>query len=107
MKKSGIAAFAGMTESGASLLNHRRGLDLDLGGAFDEALHLDQRLRWIMGAHDLLPRAADLVAGVHIFVAVGDEAGHANDMLRPGAVLGEDCERVAERPRELAVERIF
>ncbi len=28
-------------------------------------------------------------------------------MLRPGAVLGEDLQRVAERLRELAVERIF
>ena len=39
--------------------------------------------------------------------AVGDVAGHAHDMLGPGAVLGEDRERVAQRLRELAVERIF
>src|SRR6185295_19811074 len=53
------------------------------------------------------PSGADLVARVHIFVAVDDVAGHPHDMLGAGAVLGEDRQRVAERPRELAVHRIF
>ena len=38
---------------------------------------------------------------------VGDVAGHADDMLGPGAVLGEDREDVAQRLRELAVQRVF
>ena len=46
----------------ASFGHDRRRLDLDLGGAFDQALDLDQRHRRIVRAHDLAPRGADLVA---------------------------------------------
>src|SRR6188472_4417414 len=90
-----------------SVRHHRRRLDLDLRRALDESLHLDQRHGRIIAAHDLAPGGADLVALARIFAAVDHVAGHSDDMLRPGAVLGKDCEGVAERLGELAVERIF
>src|SRR4029078_4801906 len=104
-----LRAFAPLRAipSSSFLFHHRRRLDLDLGGGLDQALDLDQRHRRVIRPHDLAQVGADFVTRVRIFVAVDDVAGHAHDMLRSCPVLGEDLERVAERPRELGVQLIF
>ncbi len=54
-----------------------------------------------MFADNRAPRRTDGGKAGDIFVAVGDVAGHPDDVFGASAALGEDGERIAQHLREL------
>src|SRR3954470_18554303 len=96
-----VALLLAMT-AGGSFRDHCDRLDLDPGGWLDERGHLDHRHRRIDPAHHLFPDRADLREAGAILIEADDIPGHPNDMLGPGAVLGEDGEGVEKHLAELA-----
>src|SRR5690606_34626624 len=95
---------AGPRRAAPGALHHGRRLDLDDGAVVHERGDLQERHGRVVPTHVPPPRPAQLLEAGQVRGAVGDEDGHAADVLGPAARGADDLEDVQERALELGDE---